>query len=192
MKYIANIFPAEYLKVAATGWVLLANNSHAAVTAVEVGYDSPGPESATEFIVLTNTGLSPINLNGYEVDDIDPGGSSPFVFSSITIWPGEFLVASQSTQTVLEGAWGQTIPTNTLYFQVTGNWPGFNNSGDDVTIRDAGSNEIFNQTYPDNAPEGSSLRLSDNSPILAFSTIPEPSTALLGGLALLGLFRRRR
>lgn len=51
-----------------------------------------GVNTGDEFIELFNTGLLPVNLQGWSLDDISGGGSSPFTLPAKIIPPGGFAV----------------------------------------------------------------------------------------------------
>jgi hypothetical protein len=51
-----------------------------------------------EFIELYNTGAGPVEISGWALDDIESGGTSPYIIPSVTVLgAGSFLAFYKST-----------------------------------------------------------------------------------------------
>ncbi|MCH7228762.1 lamin tail domain-containing protein [Haloferula sp. A504] len=178
--------------------VMTSMASMGAIVATEVGNNAPGTDSDNEYVVILNTGASSIDLTDYDIAD---AGLSWDAIGSITIGAGQSLVISTgANQATLESEWGQSIPGGTLFTIVSG-LAAFNNTGtEEIYLRDETDTTIYSFTFTttlgDDSPP-TAVGLGPNggtggASVTPFSTIPEPTIALLGGLGLFGLLRRRR
>lgn len=98
----------------------------------------PAPNTAftKEFVELYNPSNSPVNIGGYIIDDIVGGGSAPYTIPS-----------------------GTTIPAHGYWVWETNNY--FNNTGDDVTLKNPSGTIVDQYTYSSTAYDASWYRYPD-------------------------------
>jgi len=176
----------------------LATPAPAAVVVTEVGNNAPGSDSDNEYVALLNTGMSTVDLAGYDIADSLLEWDE---IGMISLGAGQSLVISSgASEGDLETAWGRSIPDLAEFVVITG-LAGFNNGDDDVNLRDDTDTIIYTFSYTgslgdDDPPTAIATGTSGGSggtSVTPFSTVvPEPGVALLGALGLLGLLRRRR
>ena len=181
--------------VAAT---LLCSTCHADVSLIELMYNpstSQGSDSTHEYLVLSNTTGSAINLEDYVIADAVGTYNVP---AGVSIAAMGFLVmGSDLSQMDFETAFGM-LPSATVYFDTMGGLPAFNNGGDDISMTNPIGTFKFQFSYPDNSPgDGDGMAIAFDSggnatPIEPLSSIPEPGSSALLLLALGTLLRRRR
>lgn len=99
-----------------------------------------GPSNEdTEWIELYNASPSTVDLSGWKLDDIDNGGSSPYVIAS-----------------------GMSIPASGfLYFEKSQTNVGLNNTGDTVRLIDSSGSVVDNYSYSSTTEDVSIGRTSD-------------------------------
>ncbi len=168
---------------------------------------------------LTNTGATTLDLTGYYWDDNGPMGADGAQFPSISITPGQSIVIVDEDAVDLPAfvaAWGGGFTAVSKEdFGGPDNFSGLGSGGDQIELWDSDPNAgpanlmasvSFGGATAGTSFEwdatGNSLALSVNGENGAFlstggdigspGAIPEPSTAILGGLGLIALLRRRR
>lgn len=115
-----------------------------------------GGENRGEFVEIYNPTASPINVNGWIIDD----GTETETLPSIFVPAGGFLIITGATEAEFEAIW--TVPASVVYYQATGGkiCNGFSNSGglfklksDSTTIVDqisfGGDTSVLNPAPPD-------------------------------------------
>jgi hypothetical protein len=106
---------------------------------------NPSGVGGPEFIELTNTGTTPLNLQGAYFEDGKP--FDHFVFGAITLQPGAYIVVTNDT-TAFQARYGSSV-------QIAGQYTGaLSNSGERIVLRDAAGNPIMDFTYGDNPALG--------------------------------------
>lgn len=104
------------------------------------GVDANGDgdiSSDDDFVEILNISGSPVDVSGFQIDDIQAGGSAPYTFPSGTILqPGE-------AATIFSGG----TPTGIEGFSDTG-LPALNNGGDDINLLDDSGTVLQRLTYP--------------------------------------------
>lgn len=116
----------------------------------------PGGSNRGEFVEIYNPTASPINVNGWIIDD----GTETETLPSISVPAGGFLIITGATEAEFEAIW--TVPTSVVYYSATGGkiCNGFSNSGglfklksDSTTIVDqisfGGDTSVLNPAPPD-------------------------------------------
>jgi hypothetical protein len=100
--------------------------------------------SAQEFIELTNTGSTSLDLEGVSFDSGDPFDA--FAFGSVSLAPNEYAVLV-SDSSAFQAAYGAGV-------RVLGQWSGgaLSNDGERIVLRDPAGDIIHNFTYSDLAP----------------------------------------
>jgi hypothetical protein len=139
---------AENLRIA-FDYLLLSDTSNVSgplsnLRISEIMY-APATPSTVEFIELTNTGTSTINLAGCKFANGDP--FDEFVFPSLNLSPGAFVVVTNSAA-AFTAKYGASAT-------IAGEWgtaSGLNNTGETVVLLDADGNEIHNFSYSSLAP----------------------------------------
>jgi hypothetical protein len=102
----------------------------------EINYRTDVPGDFTEYIELYNTTNSPINLDGWFLDN-----AVNYQFSNVTIQANGFLIVAQNVNDF--NALFPSIPA-----QVKGPWSGaLKNSGEDIVLRDASFDKIDEVDY---------------------------------------------
>lgn len=177
----------------------VANRSEAAVTFAASGGDLVVTiDAPIEFIVLTGSVSSQFAVNFedvYTVGNSDHHGDMPSSGTSTMTLPGGVISDGLETWSDTEFTLGLLDPTDfyaTYYF----NSPRTLLAGDVVTIS-AGvmviPDFIANGGVVPDAPAKSAHFFDEGlNDLSAPMAVPEAGTAVLGGLALLGLLRRRR
>jgi hypothetical protein len=125
----------------------------------EIMYN-PSGTGGIEFIELTNSGPSPINLNGVYFEQGKP--VDQFTFPSFVMAPGSYVVITNVSPAVFYAAYPSTPPG--IVFQWSGG--SINNAGEHVTLRDASGNIIQDFEFDDDpltgwptAPDGGGVSL---------------------------------
>lgn len=105
-----------------------------------------GPSNEdTEWIELYNASPSTVDLSGWKLDDIDNGGSSPYVIAS-----------------------GMSIPASGfLYFEKSQTNVGLNNTGDTVRLIDLSGSVVDSYSYSSTTEDVSIGRTSDGGGLFA-------------------------
>lgn len=139
-----------------------------------------GNEQQLEFIFAPTVGLSQIAYDFSRADG--PGDDDGVIISGFTADPGvTFSVSNPNLFAVY----------NSVAGAVRLNIPGGLFSGTDVFVDfdpDASRGQTLLLKVTDTTQHGAQLAITG----ISYDVVPEPSIALLGGLGLLGLLRRRR
>lgn len=139
-----------------------------------------GNEERLEFDFSLTVGLSSIVYDFSRADG--PGSDDGVIISGFTSDP---TITFSPAVTNLSYVW------NALSGSVRINVPGSGFSGTDIAINfdpNASLGQTLLMTVTDTTQAGAQLAVTG----ISYDVVPEPSIALLGGLGLLGLIRRRR
>ncbi len=126
--------------------------------------------SDDEFVEIVNNDTYPVNLSGYTLSD---GYGVRHTFSAITLNPNEAIVV-----------FGGGTPTGFLTYAIVASTGqlGLNNTGDDVTLKDASGYVIDSYTYGSEAGNNQSITrvpdLDGTSTMVQHSTAPGSNGAL--------------
>jgi hypothetical protein len=155
-------------------------------TSTEQNITGQGGSSRGEFVEIYNPTVSPVNVNGWTVEDSTDSETLP----NISIPAGGFLILTGATETEFEGVW--TVPASVVYAQAAGGsiGNGFDNAGERAILKDSltnivdqaswgGDTTIFNPASPDVAAGHSLERDPDGidtnaSPDFVDRTTPTP------------------
>lgn len=136
---------AERARVA-FDYVLLADPASTAsvgnnLRITEIMYNPKEP-STVEFIELTNTGASPINLEGVHFVQGNPVDA--YTFGNVNLAPGQYIVLTNDSA-AFQAQYG---------FAPFGQWPGgsLSNGGETIELRDANNNIVHDFDFDDVAP----------------------------------------
>lgn len=91
----------------------------------------------SEFVEIHNTTDSAINLKGWKYSD----ATSTYAFKDEVIQPKEYLILCAKNDTADYKHWGKTIGISP--------WPSLNNTGDQLTLKNANSETIDQVNYSD-------------------------------------------
>ena len=119
----------------------------------EIDWDGDGEANrADEWIELYNAGDEPIDLRGWQVDDVADAGSSPFLFEESVVLParGHLLLFQRDTGLAL------------------------NNGGDAVRLLHPDGREADVFTYPRTSPDASWARATDGAAAWVDDLPPSP------------------
>ena len=108
--------------------------------AVDGQYDAPGDDNLNlneEWVRLTNTGATTIDLSGWHV--ADESSSHRYQFSDLTLVPGESV-------TLFTGCGSDTATERYWCNEESAVW---NNGGDTVFVQDPSGNTVVTKTYRD-------------------------------------------
>jgi hypothetical protein len=119
------------------------------------GVDANGDgdiSSDDDFVEILNISSSPVDVSGFQIDDIQAGGSTPYTFpAGTTLQPGE-------GATIFSGG----TPTGIPGFSDIG-LPALNNGGDDVILLDDTGTVLQRLTYPSaSVPEADGISTARN------------------------------
>lgn len=159
-----------------------------------------GPDGQ-EFLVVANTAGVPVDLSNITVS-VDNGATFNSLESTATLAVGDTAIISRQAIGAFIGSYGSDPLTNVdLFLTVAG--LDFDASGESGIILSDGGSSFYSVGY--GAAEGSGgytgdLCIVDNSGgtpttspnLIPFSSVPEPGSAMLAGIAALGLLVRRR
>lgn len=192
-----------------------------ALVITEVMSDSGGTGATNgDWFELTNTGAAAVDVTGYYWDDDGPAGNDGALFPGISIPAGgSVVIVDEGAGNLADWlvAWGGGFTAISADdFAGPDTFSGLSSAGDQIEIWDADPNAgpanlVASVTFGA-ATTGSSFEwdLAGNPLGLSVagengattgtqgdiaspgSVVPEPSIALLGGLGLLGMLRRRR
>lgn len=101
-------------------------------------FADPSPQvglPVQEYIEIYNRSPNPFDLAGWKLSD----GTSTATFGSQIILPQQYFVVCSSANTGLFSSYGKVIGVS--------NFPTLNNSGDDLTLKDASAKNIDSVTY---------------------------------------------
>ena len=171
--------------------------AEAALVITEFGL---GPDGQ-EFVVITNTGGGAVSLGSISIS-VNNGTTVNSLGSIASMAVGDTAILSRQTIPAFAATYG-SIPVLTADYFLTIAGLDFANSGaSSIILYDSGT-PFYNVGYGDSGGGGGyggNLCIVINSGptpstapnTSAFWTVPEHSSALLGGLGLLALLRRRR
>ena len=119
------------------------------------GVDANGDgdiSSDDDFVEILNISSSPVDVSGFQIDDIQAGGSTPYTFpAGTTLQPGE-------AATIFSGG----TPTGIPGFSDIG-LPALNNGGDDIILLDDSGTVLQRLTYPaPSVPEADGISTARN------------------------------
>ncbi len=113
------------------------------------GYQANDPDEAVQ---LVNVGIAPADLSGWCLDD-DTSGTSCAIFASGTLLPGQRIwVASRATSFTLSFGFPpdyEAEDTDPGVPDLSGSWPGYSNTGDEVVLRNDLGNVADAVVYED-------------------------------------------
>lgn len=185
----------KYL-LACLGILIALPKAEAALVVTEFGL---GPDGQ-EFVVVTNTGGGAVSLGTISIS-VNNGTTVNSLGSAASMAVGDTAILSRQTIPDFAATYG-SLPVLTADYFLTIAGLDFPSSGpSSIILYDSGT-PFYNVGYGDSGGGGYGGNLcivinSGPTPSTApntsaFSTVPEPSTALLGVLGLLALPRRRR
>lgn len=183
--------------LACLAFLLAFQKAEAALVITEFGL---GP-NGQEFVVITNTGGGPVTLGTISIS-VNNGTTVNSLGSSATMAVGDTAILSRQTIPAFAATYG-AIPVLTADYFLTIAGLDFAESGASSIILYNNATPFYSVGYGNSGGGGGyggNLCIVNNAGptpttapnTSAFSTVPEPSTALLGGIGLLALMRRRR
>ncbi|WP_379715984.1 lamin tail domain-containing protein [Haloferula chungangensis] len=208
----------RYLALSATVALFAISSSQAALVITEA---MPSSNFSGDWFEITNTGPSAINLAGYYWDDNGPTGADGAVFPDISIAVGQSIVIVDEDNADLAdwiAAWGGGVTAySSEDFSGDDAFSGLGGGGDQIEIWDSNPNvgpaNLVASAVFGSSTDGSSFQWDTSGNFLGVSSsgvngafastsggdiaspgaaVPEPGSALLAALGLLGFLRRRR
>lgn len=167
--------------------------AEAALVITEFGL---GPDGQ-EFVVITNTGGGTVSLGNISIS-VNNGTTVNSLGSTASMAVGDTAILSRQTIPAFAATYGASPVLTADYFLTIAGLD-FADSGASSIILYDGVVPFYNVGYGGGGYGGNLCIVINSGPTpstapntSAFSTVPEPSSALLGGLGLLALLRRRR
>lgn len=146
-------------------------------------YSSSGTPYLADWFEVTNTGLIPVDVTGWSMDDnSNTAGIAPLTGVSV-IAPGQSAVFAESSTTIpgFTAAWfSGGVPSGFLMGLYTGAGIGLSSGGDSVNVFDAAGNRVTGVSFGAATP-GVTF---DNTIGVGSSTLPLPA---IGNLSVVGV-----
>lgn len=145
------------------------------ITITEIMYDAPNTvhDNNHEWVEVTNTGSSAVNMHGWTLDDSQTANSGVGLIPDTTLNPGDIAIFYNDNISEQEFIDLYHPAPGTVLIPVA-NWQPLNNTGGDaVQIFDDNANVVDSITYADDANPGESLNYTPDGTYEGAGT-PDP------------------